>query len=67
MAVAPRHGEPRAAFERLASLAVGLRADHPAARVLSAGMSDDLEQAVLCGATHVRVGRAVLGERRRLQ
>jgi pyridoxal phosphate enzyme (YggS family) len=63
MAVAPRAGDPAPAFERLAALAARLRADHPAATVLSAGMSGDLEQAVAAGATHVRVGRAVLGER----
>jgi uncharacterized pyridoxal phosphate-containing UPF0001 family protein len=31
--------------------------------VVSAGMSDDLEQAVRAGATLLRVGRAILGER----
>ena len=44
-----------------------LRADHPAATAMSAGMSGDLEQAVRAGATHVRIGRAVLGERPALQ
>ncbi|WP_299057656.1 YggS family pyridoxal phosphate-dependent enzyme [uncultured Nocardioides sp.] len=63
MAVAPTGEDPAAAFDRLASLHAGLRADHPDATWLSAGMSNDLEQAVAVGATHVRVGRAVLGER----
>ncbi|NYG57966.1 hypothetical protein BJ980_000889 [Nocardioides daedukensis] len=63
MAVAPLDADPQEAFERLAGLAERFRADHPGARVLSAGMSGDLEQAISCGATHVRVGRAVLGER----
>lgn len=67
MAVAPQGGDPAPAFERLASLSASLRADHPAATALSAGMSGDLEQAVAAGATHVRVGRAVLGERPPLQ
>jgi uncharacterized pyridoxal phosphate-containing UPF0001 family protein len=31
--------------------------------ILSAGMSGDLEQAIACGATHVRVGTALLGGR----
>jgi len=31
--------------------------------VLSMGMSDDLETAVACGATHVRVGSAIFGQR----
>jgi uncharacterized pyridoxal phosphate-containing UPF0001 family protein len=30
---------------------------------LSIGMSDDFEAAVACGATHVRVGSAIFGER----
>ena len=67
MAVAPRQDEPARAFERLADLHARLRADHPAATAMSAGMSGDLEQAVRAGATHVRIGRAVLGERPALQ
>jgi pyridoxal phosphate enzyme (YggS family) len=63
MAVAPLEEDPRAAFARLAGLAAALRRDHPEAVVLSAGMSHDLEQAVEAGATHVRVGTAVLGGR----
>lgn len=63
MAVAPLGGEPAAAFARLAELAAELRANHPDATWLSAGMTEDLEQAVAFGATHVRVGRALLGER----
>ena len=67
MAVAPRQDEPARAFQRLADLHARLRADHPAATAMSAGMSGDLEQAVRAGATHVRIGRAVLGERPALQ
>ena len=67
MAVAPLGADPATAFARLGSLHERLRADHPAATVLSAGMSGDLEEAVRAGATHVRVGRAVLGERPPLQ
>jgi len=63
MAVAPLEGDPAAAFARLVDLAAALRGDHPDATVLSAGMSADLEQAVTHGATHLRVGRAVLGSR----
>jgi pyridoxal phosphate enzyme (YggS family) len=63
MAVAPL-GEPALpAFERLAEVAARLRSDHPDATVVSAGMSGDLEEAIRCGATHVRVGSAVLGPR----
>lgn len=59
----PYRGQPRAAFDRLAEISSGLRAAHPAATMVSAGMSADLEQAVAAGATHVRVGTAVLGLR----
>ncbi|KJY29249.1 MULTISPECIES: YggS family pyridoxal phosphate-dependent enzyme [Streptomyces] len=59
-------GREQAAFERMMELSSGLRAAHPAATMVSAGMSADLEQAVLAGATHVRVGTAVLGARPRL-
>ena len=63
MAVAPLGLEPAAAFARLAEVAGALRAQHPGATVVSAGMSGDLEAAVAAGATHVRVGTAVLGPR----
>jgi PLP dependent protein len=63
MAVAPRGGEPGPAFERLAALAARVRADHPGATELSAGMSGDLEEAVAAGATVVRVGTALFGDR----
>lgn len=68
MAVAPLGPDgvpvdPRPAFERLAAVAAEMRAGHPSATVVSAGMSGDLEEAVAAGATHVRVGTAVLGGR----
>jgi uncharacterized pyridoxal phosphate-containing UPF0001 family protein len=70
MTVAPLTGEyagrQRAAFGRLMDLSTDLRRAHPAATMVSAGMSADLEQAVAAGATHVRVGTAVLGVRPRL-
>lgn len=59
-------GRQRAAFERLMDLSTDLRRAHPAATMVSAGMSADLEEAVAAGATHVRVGTAVLGVRPRL-
>ncbi|MFF7649752.1 YggS family pyridoxal phosphate-dependent enzyme [Streptomyces sp. NPDC007983] len=67
MTVAPLTGpyadRPRAAFDRLMEISSGLRVAHPAANMVSAGMSSDLEEAVAAGATHVRVGTAVLGVR----
>ncbi|GGP69213.1 YggS family pyridoxal phosphate-dependent enzyme [Streptomyces abikoensis] len=62
----PFAGRPRAAFDRLMEIATHLRAAHPTANMVSAGMSADLEDAVAAGATHVRVGSAVLGVRPRL-
>ncbi|WP_405879195.1 YggS family pyridoxal phosphate-dependent enzyme [Streptomyces sp. NBC_01136] len=56
-------GRQQAAFERLMDLSTAMRRTHPAANMVSAGMSTDLEQAVAAGATHVRVGTAVLGVR----
>ncbi|MEV6599463.1 YggS family pyridoxal phosphate-dependent enzyme [Actinoplanes sp. NPDC051346] len=67
MAVAPREWEPARAFEALAATAARLRADHPDATVLSAGMSGDLEKAVRHGATHVRIGTSLLGMRNTLR
>ncbi|MEG9225610.1 YggS family pyridoxal phosphate-dependent enzyme [Aeromicrobium sp. Sec7.5] len=63
MTVAPLGVDPAPVFERLAILAEQLRSDHPGATVISAGMSGDLEPAVAAGATHLRVGSAILGER----
>ncbi len=63
MAVAPLGEDPDAAFGRLAELREAFLVDHPMAGVLSAGMSQDLEQAVAHGATHVRIGSAILGPR----
>jgi pyridoxal phosphate enzyme (YggS family) len=63
MAVAPLHGDPDRAFARLAEVAQELRAIHPGATMISAGMSGDVESAVSHGATHLRVGTALLGRR----
>ena len=63
MAVAPLGIDPAAAFADLAQVAAQLRADHPSAAVISAGMSGDLEAAIAAGATHVRIGTALLGPR----
>ncbi|MFC9791072.1 YggS family pyridoxal phosphate-dependent enzyme [Streptomyces sp. NPDC087908] len=62
----PYAGRQRAAFDRLMDLSTALRATRPAANMVSAGMSADLEEAVAAGATHVRVGTAVLGVRPKL-
>lgn len=63
MGVAPLGEDPAGAFARLQAVALQVSGQHPQATMLSAGMSGDLEQAISFGATHVRVGSAVLGER----
>ncbi|MFC7548461.1 YggS family pyridoxal phosphate-dependent enzyme [Plantactinospora sp. GCM10030261] len=67
MAVAPLGWTPERAFDRLAAVAAVVRAEHPGATALSAGMSGDLETAIAYGATHVRVGSALLGMRATLR
>jgi PLP dependent protein len=64
MAVAPLRADPDSAFRKLAEIADAVRQRHPSASIISAGMSGDLEQAVANGATHLRVGSALLGARR---
>jgi len=64
MAVAPLGAAPRPAFARLREIAESVRSQHPAAGVISAGMSGDLDEAIAEGATHVRIGTALLGGRR---
>jgi uncharacterized pyridoxal phosphate-containing UPF0001 family protein len=61
--VAPLGVEADGAFARLAEVAARVRAAHPGADRISAGMSGDLEAAVRHGSTHVRVGSALLGNR----
>ncbi|WP_380168550.1 YggS family pyridoxal phosphate-dependent enzyme [Jannaschia sp. R86511] len=63
MAVAPRGADPDEAFARLRGLSARVAAEHPTATAVSAGMSGDLEAALRHGATHLRVGAAVLGSR----
>jgi PLP dependent protein len=64
MVVAPLDVPPRPVFHRLLQVAEEVRAAHPEAIMISAGMSGDLEDAIAEGATHVRVGTALLGGRR---
>ncbi len=52
-----------ASFEQLANVSAIITTSHPGATVISAGMSGDLEQAIKAGATQVRLGSAILGQR----
>jgi pyridoxal phosphate enzyme (YggS family) len=63
MAIAPLGMAPAAAFGRLLDSASAVRAVQPCATMISAGMSGDLEAAVEAGATHLRIGTALLGDR----
>jgi pyridoxal phosphate enzyme (YggS family) len=63
MAIAPLGMAPAAAFAGLLDSASAVRAVRPSATVISAGMSGDLEAAVEAGATHLRIGTALLGDR----
>lgn len=63
MAVAPLGEPPAAAFARLASAAARLTRLAPEATALSAGMSGDFREAIAAGATHLRIGSAITGER----
>jgi hypothetical protein len=61
----PPAGDPaatRSVFETLALLRK-LHGGAPVLPELSMGMSDDLELAVAAGATYVRIGRAIFGDR----
>ncbi|MGI9197405.1 MAG: YggS family pyridoxal phosphate-dependent enzyme [Candidatus Nanopelagicales bacterium] len=63
MGVAPLDGDAAGAFATLAEVLAQLREQYPDLDVMSAGMSDDLDEAVAAGATHLRVGSAILGRR----
>jgi len=66
MAMAPLEGGPEAAkpvFAHARSLLEAHRAGRPRLDILSMGMSGDLEEAVANGATHLRVGTALFGDR----
>ena len=63
MAVAPLGVPPETAFASLRAISGTVREINPAATIISAGMSGDLEAAVQNGATHLRIGTALLGNR----
>ena len=63
MAVAPLEEEPRRAFARVGALSARLRTVVPDAGWISAGMTADFEDAIAEGATHLRIGSAITGNR----
>jgi PLP dependent protein len=66
MGVAPLGQPAGPAYGRLREVAETVRAVYPDARVISAGMSADMAEAIAEGATHVRIGTALLGGRQPL-
>jgi pyridoxal phosphate enzyme (YggS family) len=63
MAVAPLEGDPRPSFAHLRSLSDRVRRLAPDADRISAGMSHDFAEAIAEGATHLRIGTAITGNR----
>jgi hypothetical protein len=63
MAVAPLGGEARAAFAHVRELSEHIRRLAPHATSLSMGMSGDYAAAIAEGATHLRIGTAITGNR----
>jgi pyridoxal phosphate enzyme (YggS family) len=63
MAIAPLDVSPVAAFERFAQLGSEFAIEHPAANWRSIGMSNDWQHAIAYGATHLRIGSRLLGNR----
>jgi pyridoxal phosphate enzyme (YggS family) len=63
MAVAPLGADPRRSFGLVAELGAQLQGIAPKARYLSMGMSQDYAAAIAEGATHLRIGTAITGNR----
>ena len=63
MAVASLEGEEERDFSEVARLSSLLKMSHPEAKFISAGMSGDFELAIDYGATHLRIGTAITGNR----
>jgi len=63
MAVAPLGEQPRSAFARVREASERLQTLAPHATKLSMGMSQDFREAIAEGATHLRIGTAITGNR----
>ena len=63
MSVAPLGVEPGGYFTNVARLLANIRATVSSANMFSAGMSGDFDAAIAAGATHLRIGSAILGSR----
>jgi uncharacterized pyridoxal phosphate-containing UPF0001 family protein len=63
MAVAPLDEDPGRAFERVQEASALVQRLDPGAVFISAGMTQDYVQAINAGATHLRIGTAITGNR----
>lgn len=63
MAVAGLDEDPRMEFEKVAKLSLNLQTIAPQATYISTGMSGDFEAAIEFGATHLRIGSLITGNR----
>jgi len=63
MAVAPLGADPRRTFARVREHSETLLRVSPDSSLLSMGMSGDYVEAILEGATHLRIGTAITGNR----
>jgi pyridoxal phosphate enzyme (YggS family) len=63
MAVAPLDEEPRVAFARVRAASERIQSVIPTAHYISTGMSHDYAAAIAEGATHLRIGSAITGNR----
>jgi pyridoxal phosphate enzyme (YggS family) len=66
MAVAPLASDPLTTFATLAEIHQNWLHLAPGSRFLSCGMSGDFEAAIRAGATHLRIGSSILGQRQPL-
>jgi pyridoxal phosphate enzyme (YggS family) len=63
MCVLPLGVEAHDGFKRVGAIHNQFQGEFPEAKFLSAGMSGDFEVAIEYGATHIRVGSQILGQR----
>ncbi len=63
MAVAPLDMAPAEAFDRVSAWSAALTQAYPNATKISTGMSADWQEAIVAGATHVRIGTSITGKR----
>ncbi len=64
MAIPPADQDPAPFFDEMRKLSKTIQAIAPDARELSLGMTSDFVSAIAHGATHVRIGTAIFGERK---